>query len=376
MVTGKSWRHYWPWLNLGLTTLLIVAGVWYLSNRISLAAIGAELLKASAGYTALAVAIMALTIVLKAWRWQLMYPAEHPPIRFTSAFWALSLGQYVNLVVPFLRLGEVARIYALNQENGTSGGRTLGTLVVEKTLDLVFFGLTIIFVLPFAFLPDYIQRPGALVIILPLALLVVLYLLAYQTDLVIRLWRKAISPLPQRLQIWLLKLAVAGLEGLAALRNRRLILLLLMLSLMIAILAVALPYVLFPALDLPLTVLDAALIHIVVSLAIAPPSTPAKIGVFNGAAAFMLWQSGLTDEAAVAGYAILLYLVVVAPQIALGIIAASRSKWRWRSVLPLDVPISGSSAQPSYRTLRNEGIDPCRPESCGHNSDIHIAFVV
>ena len=344
MVTGKSWRHYWPWLNLGLTTLLIVAGVWYLSSRISLAAIGAELLKASAGYTALAVAIMALTIVLKAWRWQLMYPAEHPPIRFASAFWALSLGQYVNLVVPFLRLGEVARIYALNQENGTSGGRTLGTLVVEKTLDLVFFGLTIIFVLPFAFLPDYIQRPGALVIILPLALLVVLYLLAYQTDLVIRLWHKAISPLPQRLQIWLLKLAVAGLEGLAALRNRRLILLLLMLSLMIAILAVALPYVLFPALGLPLTVLDAALIHIVVSLAIAPPSTPAKIGVFNGAAAFMLWQSGLTDEAAVAGYAILLYLVVVAPQIVLGIIAASRSKWRWRSVLPLDVPISSSSS--------------------------------
>jgi hypothetical protein len=68
----------------------------------------------------------------------------------------------------------------------------------------------------------------------------------------------------------------------------------------------------------------------VVSIAIAPPSTPAKIGVFNGAAALMLWQFGLTDETTIASYAILLYLVVIAPQIVLGIIAASRSKWRWQ----------------------------------------------
>lgn len=331
---GESWRRYLPWLNLGLTVALVVAGLWYLSSRVSLAAVGAGLLEASMGYIALAVAIMVLTIVLKAWRWQLMFATQGPPVRFGASFWATSLGQYVNLVIPFLRLGEVARLYALNQESGTGGGRALGTLVVEKTLELIFFGLTILFVLPFVILPDYMEQPGALVLILPLTLLAVLYLLAYQTDRVIRLWRMVISPLPQRLQAWLLRLAVAGLEGLAALRDRRLSLSLLLLSLIIAVLAVALPYVLFPALDLPLTVLDAALIHIVVSIAIAPPSTPAKIGVFNGAAALMLWQFGLTDETAIAGYAILLYLVVVVPQIILGIVAASRSKWRWRSVVP------------------------------------------
>lgn len=331
---GESWRRYLPWLNLGLTVALVVAGLWYLSSRVSLAAVGAGLLEASMGYVALAVAIMVLTIVLKAWRWQLMFASQRPPVRFGASFWATSLGQYVNLVIPFLRLGEVARLYALNQESGTSGGRALGTLVVEKTLELIFFGLTILFILPFVILPDYVEQPGALVLILPLALLAALYLLAYQTDRVIRLWRAVISPLPQRLQAWLLKLAVAGLEGLATLRDRRLSLWLLLLSLIIAVLAVALPYVLFPALNLPLTLLDAALIHVVVSIAIAPPSTPAKIGVFNGAAALMLWQFGLTDEAAIASYAILLYLVVVVPQIILGIVAASRSKWRWRSIIP------------------------------------------
>jgi len=326
----ESWRRFLPWLNLGLSIILIGAGLWYLSRRISLAAIGAKLAGVSVGYVVLAVAIMVLTLLLKAWRWQLMFPGERPPIPFRAAFWALSLGLYVNLVIPFLRLGEVARLYGLNQESGAGGGRTLATLVIEKTLELIFFGLTALFALSFTILPESIERPGVLMLILPLVALAALYFLAYQTDWVIKAWQRVISPLPRRSRDWLLKLAVNGLEGLVALRDRRLSLLLVGLSLLIAILAVALPYSLFPALNLPLTPLDAALVHIVVSLAIAPPSTPAKIGVFNGAAALMLWQFGLTDEAAIAGYAILLYLVVVTPQIVLGIIAASRSKWQWR----------------------------------------------
>lgn len=331
--TNHSWRRYLPWLNLGLTAVLIVAGLWYLSTRVSLAAVGAALAGARPAYVLLAVGLMLLTVALKGWRWQLMFPAERPPVSFPAAFWAVALGQYVNLIVPFLRLGEVARLYALNQESGATAGRTLGTLVVEKTLDLIFFGLTIIFVLPFVVLPDFIDRPGPLLFLLPLLLLAALYLLAYRTELVIHFWHKIIAPLPERPRNWLLRLAVTGLEGLAALRDRRLTLAMLLLSLAISVLSVVLPYALFPALGLSLGLLDAALIHIAVSIAITPPSTPAKIGVFNGAAALMLWQFGLTDETLIAGYAILLYIVVVGPQLLLGLIAASRTKWRWNAGL-------------------------------------------
>ena len=90
----------------------------------------------------------------------------------------------------------------------------------------------------------------------------------------------------------------------------------------------------FPALGLSLTVLDAALLHVVVTVAITPPSTPAKLGVFNGAVALMLLQLGVTDEAAVAGYAILFYLVAIVPPVALGVVAASRSQWRWSAAAP------------------------------------------
>jgi uncharacterized protein (TIRG00374 family) len=319
-----------------LAAALIIAGIWYLSNRIGLATIGDVLASAHVGYVALALLVMVGTLALKAWRWQLLYSGREVP--YSAAFWASTLGQYVNLIVPFLRLGEVARIYSVNRETGVSAAQAIGTLVVEKVLDLIFFGLTILLVVPFVALPEEVGRPGILFLLVPLAALIVLYGLAFQTDRIARLLERMAAPLPPRLGGWLTRVGVAGLEGLSALRDRRLSLALVGLSLTIAALSVLLPYLLFPALDLRLTLIDAAVVHIVVSVVAAPPSTPVKIGVFNGAAAFVLWQLGLRDEAVIASYAILFYVVVIAPQLILGIVAAIRSRWSWNMALQTPAP--------------------------------------
>ena len=57
----------------------------------------------------LAVGVVLTTLALKGWRWQLMFPDDSAPVPFRAAFWSTTLGQYVNLIIPFLRLGEVAR---------------------------------------------------------------------------------------------------------------------------------------------------------------------------------------------------------------------------------------------------------------------------
>lgn len=329
--TSRSLHRWLPGINLALAVLLVVGGLWYASSRTDLAEVGRALAQASPAAVLLGVAIMLITNGLKAWRWQLTFADARGRVGIVPSFWATCLGQYVNLIVPFMRLGEVARIYSLNQETRVSGARTLGTLVLEKTLDLIFFGLTIAATLPFVLLPVYVNNPGLLSLLVPLLLLTALFVIAFRTDAVIAIWRKLIRPLPDRLEAWFERMAVAGLEGLASLRDPRLALALFAQSTAIALLGIALPYTLAHALGIEISWLDAALIHIVVSIAIAPPSTPAKIGVFNAAAALMLWQFGLEDQAAIISFSILFHLVVIGPQIVLGLIAAARSNWRWQT---------------------------------------------
>lgn len=321
-----------PWLNLALAALLIGLGVWYLADKVSLAEIIEALRLAKPGYILLGLVIMVVTIMLKAWRWRylLINPADPTRLPYLPLFWALSLGQYVNLIVPFLRLGELARVYALHQQTGVSKGRSLGTLVVEKVLDLIFFALTIILILPFVILPDFVGDPGLMVGAVALVLLLLLYLLAYQTGPITRILRSLSDKVPLRLWKRLLQLGASGLAGLAALRNPRLSFLLVVLTAVIAFLSALLPYILFPAFDIPLSFVQAALLHIVVSVASVPPSTPAKIGVFNGVVAFMLLGLGVENEAAIVSYAIVFHLVVIVPQIAFGSIAAARTNWRWQ----------------------------------------------
>ena len=121
--TRANWRRALPWLNLALTVLLVLGGLWYMSTRVPLGDVLAALAAASPAWVALAVGVFLVTLLLKGWRWQLLFPPGGAPVSFRAAFWGLMLGQYVNLIIPFLRVGEVARLYALNHETGIPAAR-------------------------------------------------------------------------------------------------------------------------------------------------------------------------------------------------------------------------------------------------------------
>lgn len=326
--SGRA-NRWLPWFNLALVIALIALGVWYLADKVSLAEIVQAIILAKPGYILLALLLMIVTLMLKAWRWQLMFNKQDAP-RYAPLFWSMMLGQYVNLIVPFLRLGEIARIYALNRQTDIPMARSLGTLVVEKVLEAIMLALTIGVLLPFVILPEFVGDPGWILWAMPLAALLILYLLAYQTEHITRFFQAISKKFPTKIGKRLLKWAISGLEGLSSLRSTRLTLMLVGSSAMIAFLAVLLPYVLIIAFDLPLGLVEASVIYIVVTLATTLPSTPGKIGVFDGAVALVLLSYGLTDPAVIISYSIVFHLVVVVPQIILGSIAAARTDWRWR----------------------------------------------
>ena len=312
---------------------LLIAGltIWFVAKEVVWADVREAFVSAETLPILLAAAVVVFTAAVKSYRWSRLFqpPGNIPTVR--NSFWAFMLNQFVNNVVPG-RFGEIARAYSIHQSDQAGRSRALGTLVLEKSVDLLFTALTVLVILPWAVLPEGISNPTQTLVITSVTVLVILYLFAYQTDFVTNIIRKITRIFPAALGNKLLGISTAGLEGLAALRSRTAALEQLALSAFIAFLHVVPAYLLFKAFDLPFGIIEATVINLGVLIMSVPPSTPGKIGVVEFVIVTLLgrFDPSLSD-ATMLSYAIVFHMIVLLPFIALGAIAALRSDWGWRT---------------------------------------------
>lgn len=330
--SSSSRFHYkklWPWINAGMALLLIGGGVWFLDRVVGLDKIGAAMRLADGRFILLALGIITLNGAAKAWRWGLLLTPNDEKIPYSALFWSIWLGQYVNMAVPFLRLGEVARAYAIDRQTDIGKVRALSTMVVEKTLELIMLALLLAVVIPLVTLPAAFGSWWT-VGILAGGVMTGLYLLAYHTDWFIHIAEQLGKWLPKRLQAKILPLVLSGLAGIASLRDKKTVLLLLGSSVFIIFLSILTPFILFQAMNIPLGLPEAAVVDSALSIVTTPPSTPGQLGVFEGTTVFTLNQLGLKSGALLISFAIVYHLAVLTPKIIFGGLAASRTRWNWR----------------------------------------------
>jgi uncharacterized protein (TIRG00374 family) len=79
--------------------------------------------------------VSVLTYILRVARWQMLIKAAGFRSTFAGTFSALSIGYFVNLVVP--RLGEVTRCLSVKKQEGVPFLQLLGTVIVERVVDIV-----------------------------------------------------------------------------------------------------------------------------------------------------------------------------------------------------------------------------------------------
>jgi uncharacterized protein (TIRG00374 family) len=321
---------------LGL--LITAVTIWFLARTISAADLWQALRTARPLPIALGTLSILLTGLVKAWRWQVIFTPPTARPRLISAFQALMLNQMVNTVV-IGRFGEIARIYYVNRSDGTGKARTLGTIVVEKSLDMLFTLLTVALILPWVILPHAAIRSAVVSPALTLALttallLIALWLFAFRSDDVVHLTTLIAAWLPAAIGLRLVGITRSGLQGMAGLRDRRSAISQTALSAVVALLYILTPWLLFAAFDLPFTFVHATLLHIWTAIAIAIPSTPGRIGVWEGVVIALLTQ--LAPELPLSlllSYAIVFHLVVLVPPLILGTIAAVQSNWSRQAAL-------------------------------------------
>lgn len=136
-----------------------LAGVLlYLALRgVDFSEVGAALKEANYWWTIPMGVALLFSHWLRAWRWQVLLealPPKHPeagpqPVSRRVAFYSVMIGYMVNYAAP--RLGEVARTANLASQEKLPFTGVLGTVVVERILDVLvlLFGLASVFVLLF-----------------------------------------------------------------------------------------------------------------------------------------------------------------------------------------------------------------------------------
>lgn len=125
------------WVQVLLSLLAAIWIFWFLYKDIKIESLTEALRQASVFWISLSIVISIWSYWLRAWRWKLLIEAGATKrLKTSNAFWALMIGYFANLAIP--RAGEVARCGVLKKTERLQMGKLLGTVIVERTVDLLF----------------------------------------------------------------------------------------------------------------------------------------------------------------------------------------------------------------------------------------------
>ena len=92
-------------------------------------------------YLMLSAIAAVLSHIVRAERWKLLLNPLNHPLSLRDGFISVMVGYFINLAIP--RGGEVSRCYTLYRLNKTPVDVSIGTVVAERVIDLIFLLLLI-----------------------------------------------------------------------------------------------------------------------------------------------------------------------------------------------------------------------------------------
>ena len=116
---------------------------WFLYKDIALDSLLDQVRSSNWYWIVFSIVISMLGYFVRSWRWTLLIDTEEgKKVTLTRAYHALMVGYLANMLIP--RAGEVARCGVLTRTNGISIGYLIGTVIVERSVDLICLVCTII----------------------------------------------------------------------------------------------------------------------------------------------------------------------------------------------------------------------------------------
>lgn len=297
---------------------IVTAGAIYLALRgVNLDDAGDALADSNPFWLVPASALLAAALALRALRWWSLFDAAHrPPLRAVTR--ALFIGFFFNNILP-VRAGEVMRVIALHRRAGTPRAEGLSTVVVERLFDV----LALLFLLfaSYPLLPEISWlRAAALfgAVVVAAAGVIVFVIVRYDERaihwLLSPLRRLPIAGVAERVEV----AAGNATRGLVAIRNPRVALQAMALTLASWIVLAFSCWILFEAFSLHLPLVAGLLVLVTINLSLILPSAPAAIGVFEYATVIAL-KAFDVPRADALSYGLVLHMLNLVPFLVIGV---------------------------------------------------------
>lgn len=264
-------------------------------------------------------------------RWKLLL-TPFSKVKLTHSIRAVYAGLFANLVFP-LRPGELLRSYLVSSSEEITLGRVLGSVGVERLVDLVIAAAGLAIVSLFVDLPGRFKKLADTLGIATLVLLGIIVLLILYLE--IRLGDEVTSGsrpphLPGK--------AMAALQGLHAMGTAPSFYTAVLTSLLMPACQMLGLWAMMQAYGLHLPVLAAVVVLLVINLGVSLPNAPANVGsyqffcvvglsVFRDAAG-----NALVEKSTATGFSIFAFLALTFPFVFLGFAALVRSGLSLRSM--------------------------------------------
>lgn len=317
----SSRRALW----IGAATSVVALGLLF--SRIRLRELGAALASANPAWLVAALGVFLFMFVMRAWRWSVLLGGTP----FWPTWHANIIGYFFNATLP-LRAGEVARGYVISKIGGVSLTRALSIAVAERLVDLA----TV--VLLFAGFAQRIpMRPaftraatvGSIAVVLAVLVGVVVVVKGAAIE---RALAKPLARFGEERSAAVLGKLAQIRESLAALRDMRTFLQVLVLTAAVWFLTIAFAWLCMRAFLPEGTFEQAGLVVVIGNLGGALPSAPGGLGIVQGFATSALVVPFSVDESTAVAFVLTWSLGAQLLLIGLGLVSLGRVGLSFREI--------------------------------------------
>lgn len=303
-------------LALNLLTVLVTLLFAYIAfSGINLTLAWRALRTSDYWWIAASLIAFGLGNVARGLRWRSLFGGGRRPPTATVTN-AMMVGYLYNNIMP-ARAGEAARVVVLTQRSDTAPVEIVGTVVLERMYDVL--GILVLFFAAEPWLPHVSWFGAAAVTAIVLAVLIsaAAILLAVYGDRPLRVLLRPLARFSlfsgERLERTLAELV----HGLSGLRHPRLALEAFAWTIAAWLLTALCAYFVTVAFHLHLPFASGILVAVAIGAGMILPSSPAAVGVFEGAALIALTAYGVPHSSALPA-ALVLHLVNFVPFVLVG----------------------------------------------------------